>query len=62
MNYTQYVTALISLICKDGEMTPDEIALTESEIQEAWQKGVKPETLYYDIWQQDGGNFIACPM
>lgn len=56
-NYTDFLVALIALICADGYITPSEIALTHDEVMQHYLNGGTPESLYNDIWQQDAGNY-----
>lgn len=59
--YTHFVTRLIAIILADNtDMTAGEIALTESDLQEYFNAGISPETVYHEIWQGDAGNYWAC--
>ena len=58
--YTDFIVNLINIILSDNkDMTAHDIALTESDCKEAFEKGISADHLYYEIWQQDAGNYYA---
>ena len=40
-----------------ADLTADEIAINDDEIKGYYNKGKTPSEVYFDIWQQDAGNF-----
>ena len=40
-----------------AKLKADEIAIDDIEIKKYHQQGKTPEQVYFDIWQQDAGNF-----
>lgn len=59
MNYTQWLTKLIAIICQSGELTPIEIALSEDDCKAYFANGLTPEQVYFDIWEEDAGHLFA---
>lgn len=57
MNYTQFITELIEIICVNADLQVNQIALTEDDCKLHWSLGYTPKQLFFEIWQQDAGNF-----
>jgi len=53
---------LYKLVMDKANLTPDEIAINDDEIKEYYNKGKTPSEVYFDIWQQDAGNFWNIPL
>jgi len=55
--YTSFLIDLIALINAQGIST-EQISLSETEVRDSYQRGQTPEYLYFEVWQQDAGNFF----
>ena len=56
-NFEQWKEELYNLVMKEADMERYELAINEKEIQEYYNEGKTPSEVYFDIWQQDAGNF-----
>jgi hypothetical protein len=61
MNYTNWLLALLQLICKDANLTIHEIALDEIETKSCCAMGLSPEDVYFTRWNKDAGHYYKIP-
>jgi len=52
---------LYKLVMDKANLTTDEIAIDNNEIEKYYNEGKTPSEVYFDIWQQDAGNFFNIP-
>ena len=57
--FEQWKQALYKIVMEKAKLEADEIAIDDAEIKQYYQKGKTPEEVYFDIWQQDAGNFFS---
>ena len=55
--FEQWKQALYKIVMEKAKLKADEIAIDDIEIKKYHQQGKTPEQVYFDIWQQDAGNF-----
>jgi len=60
--FQQWKEELYNLVMKEANMEKDEISIDDKEIQEYYNEGKTPSEVYFDIWQQDAGNFFNIPL
>ena len=59
LNFNKWKEELYNLVMvmDKADLTADEIAINDDEIKGYYNKGKTPSEVYFDIWQQDAGNF-----
>lgn len=59
--FEQWKQALYNIVMEKADLEANEIAIDDEEIKQYYQQGKTPEEVYFDIWQQDAGNFYNVP-
>ena len=61
-DFNKWKTELYDLVMDKADLTANEIAINDDEIEEYYNEGKTPSEVYFDIWQQDAGNFWKIPL
>lgn len=61
-SFNQWKEELYNIVMDKANMEKDEISIDDKEIQEYYNEGKTPSEVYFDIWQQDAGNFFNIPL
>ena len=59
--FKQWKQALYNIVMEKADLEASEIAIDDEEIKQYYQQGKTPEEVYFNIWQQDAGNFYNVP-
>lgn len=59
VTYTSWLLILITLIGDVTEFEPSQLALTERELKAYYEMGLSPYNVFFDVWEQDAGNYYA---
>ena len=59
--FKQWKQALYNIVMEKAVLEASESAIDDEEIKQYYQQGKTPEEVYFNIWQQDAGNFYNVP-
>jgi len=61
-SFNQWKEELYNIVMDKANMEKNDISIDDKEIQKYYHEGKTPSEVYFDIWQQDAGNFFNIPL
>jgi len=59
--FEQWKQDLYNVIMINSDLKADQIEVDNEEIEQYYEQGKTPEEVYFDIWDEDAGNFYKLP-